>query len=92
MNHHLSISQDSNISTFSRSSVRSSKRLKGMGETGYTKPGPPTPGRNKSLGECDLHHLTDNDYDDDNYDDNDDECDQCDLNCLLDRSSFPRLR
>ena len=43
-------SQDSNISTFSRSSVRSSKRLKGMGETGYTKPGPPTPGRNKSLG------------------------------------------
>ena len=71
MNHHLTISQDSNISTFSRSSVRSSKRLKGMGETGYTKPGPPTPGRNKSLGECDLHHLTDNDYDDDNYDDND---------------------
>ena len=63
-----------------------------MGETGYTKPGPPTPGRNKSLGEYDLHHLTDNDYDDDNYDDNDDECDQCDLNCLLDRSSFPRLR
>ena len=56
MNHHLTISQDSNISTFSRSSVRSAKRLKGMGETGYTKPGPPTPGRNKSLGECDLHH------------------------------------
>ena len=47
-------SQDSNISTFSRSSVRSSKRLKGMGETGYTKPGPPTPGRNKSLGKS--HH------------------------------------
>ena len=46
--------QDSNMSTFSRSSVRSSKRLKGMGETGYTRPGPPTPGRNKSLGNLSL--------------------------------------
>ena len=56
MNHNLTISQDSNISTFSRSSVRSSKRLKGMGETGYTKPGLPRPGRDKSLGEYDLDH------------------------------------
>ena len=51
-------SQDSNISTFSRSSVRSSKRLKGMGETGYTKPGPPTPGRNKSLGMRVIINIT----------------------------------
>merc|ERR1712045_613978 len=50
----LDLSQDSNISGFSRSSVRSSKRLKGMGETGYNKPGPPTPGRRVSLGNLSL--------------------------------------
>merc|ERR1719232_531274 len=50
----LDTSQDSNISTFSRSSVRSSKRLRGAG-AGYTRPGPPTPGRqNKSLGNLSL--------------------------------------
>merc|ERR1712029_566168 len=48
----LDVSQESNISSFSRSSVRSSKRLRG--ETGYTRPGPPTPGRNKSLGNLSL--------------------------------------
>ena len=52
--------QDSNRSTFSRSSVRSSKRLKKEGETGYTKPGPPTPGRNKSLGNLSLPKINPN--------------------------------
>ena len=52
--------QESNRSTFSRSSIRSSKRLKKEGETGYTKPGPPTPGRNKSLGNLSLPKINPN--------------------------------
>jgi len=49
----LDASQDSLSSSFSRSSLRSSKRLKG-GNISYTRPGPPTPGRNKSLGNLSL--------------------------------------
>jgi len=49
----LDVSQDSFSSSFSRSSLRSSKRLKG-GNISYTRPGPPTPGRNKSLGNLSL--------------------------------------
>eukprot|EP00090_Calanus_glacialis_P017554 TRINITY_DN27292_c0_g1_i1.p1 TRINITY_DN27292_c0_g1~~TRINITY_DN27292_c0_g1_i1.p1 ORF type:complete len:2374 (+),score=944.93 TRINITY_DN27292_c0_g1_i1:864-7124(+) len=49
----LDMSQDSNSSSFSRSSLRSSKRLKG-GNISYNRPGPPTPGRNKSLGNLSL--------------------------------------
>merc|ERR1719318_2040119 len=49
----LDVSQDSNSSSFSRSSLRSSKRLKG-GNISYNRPGPPTPGRNKSLGNLSL--------------------------------------
>jgi len=49
----LDTSQDSLSSSFSRSSLRSSKRLKG-GNISYTRPGPPTPGRNKSLGNLSL--------------------------------------
>ena len=46
------MSQDSISSSFSRSSLRTSKRLKG-GNVSYNKPGPPTPGR-KSLGNLSL--------------------------------------
>jgi len=49
----LDTSQDSLSSSFSRSSLRTSKRLKG-GNISYTRPGPPTPGRNKSLGNLSL--------------------------------------
>jgi len=50
----LNMSQEStNSSMFSRTSIRSSKRLK-AGNTSYTRPGPPTPGRNKSLGNLSL--------------------------------------
>jgi len=49
----LDTSQDSFSSSFSRSSLRTSKRLKG-GNISYTRPGPPTPGRNKSLGNLSL--------------------------------------
>jgi len=48
----LDCSQDSISSSFSRSSLRTSKRLKG-GNVSYNKPGPPTPGR-KSLGNLSL--------------------------------------
>merc|ERR1711983_461898 len=54
------LAYESNKSTFSRSSIRSSKRLKKEGETGYTKPGPPTPGRNKSLGNLSLPKINPN--------------------------------
>ena len=61
LSHWLSLSktvllQDSFSSSFSRSSLRSSKRLKG-GNISYNKPGPPTPGRNKSLGNLSLPRI-----------------------------------
>merc|ERR1719402_458186 len=50
----LNSSQESNSSSFSRDSIRGSKRCKKAGEVSFHKPGPPTPGRNKSQTESNL--------------------------------------